>query len=479
MQAFSIDGFVARVQGGEPAAAWLAHVGEPEPDKAAAAVAAAGRHPDLALTVAVWGPALLASARPGFAAQTLVELADRYRGTRGRPLDVAQFPRLPGLLGNSDFLARLLLRHPHWVEHIPGDEPPAPDGAVDPDWTAIRIAKYQGLLRIVARDLAGRAMPDSLRELSALADACLGAALECAAAAESAPAPVLFALGKLGGGELNFSSDVDLLFLYEPDPAVDALAERERLTRVVQRFAHHLGVRSEDGFAYRVDLDLRPEGSAGVVINSVDAALSYYESFGADWERQMLIRLRYLGGPAAPAQAFRAGIEPFVFRRGIDPRAIRGIREMKTRIEGERRAAGRDLETDLKEGPGGIRDVEFFAQAFQLLHAGRFPQLRGASVADVLSRLAELELIPLGTMRGLRDGYLWLRRAEHAVQLAEERQVHRFPREKTAQLALARRMGYADWSAEAARARLLDDWVRVRAEVRRHFDALVLGAGDG
>jgi glutamate-ammonia-ligase adenylyltransferase len=172
--------------------------------------------------------------------------------------------------------------------------------------------------------------------------------------------------------------------------------------------------------------------------------------------------------------AFASGIAPFVYRRLIDPGVMHAVRHMKARIENERRDAGRDLEADLKEGPGGIRDVEFFVQSLQLFHGGRQELLRSGNVLDSLAALRDLELLPETVTSSLTDAYCWLRRAEHALQLAEEQQTARFPRNAREQLALARRMGYADPEANSAHNRLLDDWTAVRNEVRTHFDALVL-----
>ncbi len=470
-----LDTLVAAALRGEAAVGAFEALGASEPALTATRVGEAAAHADLAAERERWLPELLLSARPGYAAHCLVELAARYRGTRGRPLDLSKMPGLPRLLGSSDFLARLLLRHPHWCEELAGDPPDAPDaGTIEPDWTAIRIAKYKGLLRIAARDVAGRPFERSLDELSQLADRCLGAALGAAARETEAPPPALFALGKLGGAELNFSSDVDLLFLYESAEGEPDMERHASVARLVQIFKKHLEVPSEDGFGYRVDLELRPEGRGGVIANPVDAALGYYESFGADWERQMMIRLRHVAGPRATAEAFERGIGPFVWRRSVGPEAIRGVRAMKRRIEDERLEAGRDLEADLKEGPGGIRDVEFLLQAFQLFFGGRESALRTGNVLLGLEALARLGLLPEPVTFGLRDTYLWLRRAEHCVQMVDERQTQAFPREPTAQLGLARRMGYAEPEGRHAREALLDDWTRVRTEVRRHFENLVL-----
>ena len=457
----------------------LSALGCAEPERTGAQLCAAAAHADLAATRERWLPELLLSARPGYGAECLAELAARHRSATRRPLDPSSVPSLPRVLGSSDFLARLLLRHPHWCEELRGATPAAPENAaIEPDWTAIRIAKYKGLLRIAARDPCGRAFEESLTELSALADRCLAASLERAAHEVSARPPALFALGKLGGNELNFSSDVDLLFIHESPAEGAEPRDLARLFELIRCFKKHLEVPSEDGFGYRVDLDLRPEGRTGVIVNSVDAALSYYESFGADWERQMLIRLRFVAGARRAAKAFERGLHPFVWRRNVGTDAIGAVRAMKRRIEDERLEAGRDLEADLKEGPGGIRDVEFLVQAFQLLFGGREASLRTGNVLVALAALERLGLLDASVTDELRGAYLWLRRAEHALQLVEERQTQMFPRDAAAQLGLARRLGYPQLEAAHARDALLDDWTRVRAGVRRHFENLVLASGD-
>jgi len=475
--------FAHSLSQGSPDPALIARAGESDPERAAAAFAAAAKHPALGAAIGRWAAALLASARPGFGAEQLLALAERHDAVCGGPIPDAALPHAAAVMGASNFLARLLVREPARVADLvdasDGGLPAAlPPSAPAPEWSAIRAYKYRGLLRITARDLAGRPFEASPRELSDLADVCLTSALACAAAETATEAPCLLALGKLGGRELNFSSDVDLLFVYDaPDQATD-WARNEAVAPLIRRFKQGLEKPHEDGFAYRVDLDLRPEGAQGALANSVDAALTYYEGFGHEWERQAMIRLRVVGGDTAAGQRFEHGIAPFVFRRLIDPGVPRAVRAMKTRIEEERLRAGRDLEVDLKEGPGGIRDVEFLVQALQLFFGGRHPTLRRGSVPEVLRALASERLMPEGTVDELVDAYLWLRRAEHALQLVEERQTRSFPREPAAQVALARRMGYAEPDGSRARDRLLDDWTAVRAGVRTEFDALVLGGDD-
>jgi glutamate-ammonia-ligase adenylyltransferase len=456
----------------------LRALGIPDPDRTAEAIAQAAAHPDLKASAPAWSASLLTSARPAHAARWLAELA-QLRREAGAPLDPVRAPHVPALLGNSAALARTLLRHPAWIDDVEGELPPPPsDATVAPDWSAIREAKYRGLLRVAARDLAGRPFEQSLRELSDLADRCLCAALACASAETGAPEPALLALGKLGGRELNFSSDVDVLFVYELAPSADPLEAKDAAALLIRALKTRLEEPADEGFGYRVDLNLRPEGRSGVLANPVDAALTYYESFGAEWERQMLIRLRPLAGPTSASDRFARGVAPFVYRSLIGLDVMRSVREMKARIERERREAGRDLDADLKEGPGGIRDVEFLVQAFQLLHGGREPRLRTGNVLDALRALGELELLPFEVIRSLRDCYLWLRRAEHALQLADERQTARMPSRPEAQAEQARRMGYRDERLEDARTRMLADWSRVQADTRRHFDALVLGGDE-
>ncbi len=470
--------FAASLRRGEPRIEALRAIGDPEPAAAAASFALALEEPSLAPHAEIWVPALLRSARPGRGAERLLAVARARREAAGR-FDPRRAPALPLGLGSSDVLARLLVRRPDWVEDlaVPASEPTR-SGAIDPDWEAIRDAKYRGLLRVAAGDLTNRPLRESLRALSELADACLVAAMRCTARELGEPdPPLLFALGKLGGEELNFSSDVDLLFLYDASTGGDDLARNQRAANFIRHLKRQMELPTEKGFVYRVDLDLRPEGAAGVLANSVRAALDYYERFGAEWERQMLIRLRLVAGPSAPADAFRAGILPFVYRRSIDPAVLRAVRDMKERIEAERREARRDLELDLKEGPGGIRDVEFLVQALQLFLGGRTPEIRTGNTLDGLEALARLEMLPEATAAELSAAYLWLRRAEHAQQLVEERQTARFPRDPRERLELARRMGYDDVSGDGARARLIDDWNRHRARVRAHFDDLVL-SGD-
>jgi glutamate-ammonia-ligase adenylyltransferase len=470
--------FLERLRAGRADPELLARAGEAEPERAARAFARALADPDLAADVELWLPELLVGARPGFGAESLLRLAEAARAQGQGPLSPGAACSVARVLAASDFLARALATRPELARELDGLLPAPPEPPpVEVGWEAIRDAKYRGLLRVAARDLGGRPFEQSLKELSDLADGCLAAALARAAEETGVRPPALFALGKLGGAELNLSSDVDLLFLHETGSRDADFARNREVARLVLRFKAELEAPTSAGFAYRVDLDLRPEGPPGALANSVAAALDYYEDYGAEWERQALVRLRPIAGDRAVVEAFAAGIRPFVYRRSVDPGALERVRAMKARIEAARREERRDPEADLKEGPGGIRDVEFLVQALQLFYGGVHAELRTGNVLRALAALAELGILPGESADALRVAYLWLRRAEHALQLADERQLHTMPRQPAEQRALARRMGYRDPEGERARERLLDDWSTVRSRVRAHFESLVLGAG--
>jgi glutamate-ammonia-ligase adenylyltransferase len=465
---------IESLRAGDPSAEDLSRAGAPDPATDASALGVAARHPDLAPRAEQWIPALLSSASPGIGARRLVAIADECRRC-GRAPDVrAETAVLARVLGNSHFLGRWLLREPSWVDDLAGPlAPPPPRVDADAGWPELRRTKYRGLLRVVARDRV-RPFDAGLDELSDLADDILRRALALAAGPREAPA--LFALGKLGGRELNFSSDVDLLFVCEAPPDERGHAARESAAAVVRELKRGLDERTDDGFAYRVDLDLRPEGPPGALVRGVEGTLGYYELRGAEWERQMLLRLRHLSGSPRAARDFERGIEPFVFRRAIDPGVIDAVRAMKARIETERREAGRDLDGNLKEAPGGIRDVEFTVQALQLFHAGRRPELRTGNVFAAIDGLEAAGLLPAASAASLDVGYRWLRRAEHALQIPEEQQTAQLPRDAAERTALARRMGYADATAADATRRFEADLARTRSQVREQFEALVLGS---
>jgi glutamate-ammonia-ligase adenylyltransferase len=323
----------------------------------------------------------------------------------------------------------------------------------------LRRVRQREILRIAWRDLAGwAALPETLEDLSELADACIVAALSKLAAWQAAetpaplgedgrPAPLLvLAMGKLGAGELNFSSDVDLIFTY-PDadsaPQRGALSPEQYFTRLGQALINALSDTDHDGFVFRVDMRLRPYGNAGALACSFEAMEEYYQSQGREWERYAMIKARPLGGDAASRSAITELLRPFVYRRYLDFHAFESLRDLKTQIQREVERKGQ--QDNIKLGPGGIREIEFVAQAFQLVRGGREPRLRQRGVIEVLDTLAELQLLPRAVVADLLAAYGFLRRVENRLQAIRDQQTHHLPEGELDRARLALAMNYPDW----------------------------------
>jgi glutamate-ammonia-ligase adenylyltransferase len=312
------------------------------------------------------------------------------------------------------------------------------------------------MTRIAARDLSGLAPFEEIgRELAALAAASTEIAVRSAAeivrsaegnsgAAASAPFVVL-ALGKFGGEDLNFSSDIDILYVHGR-PLVPEAASRtvfEHFCRVSETVTRLLHERTEDGFVFRVDLDLRPEGKSGVIVNSVDALTSYYEISGAPWERAALTKARPVAGDSALGLDVLSQLEPFVFPKLIDTASIDALKKIKGKINAELKKS-KSGGFHVKLGLGGIREIEFFVTAFQLIYGGKDPALRERNTLRALALLRERGLVPEVDAARLENAYIFLRKIENRLQMEEERQTHRLPTESAHLQALARRMGFAD-----------------------------------
>lgn len=229
----------------------------------------------------------------------------------------------------------------------------------------------------------------------------------------------IFALGKLGSRELNPSSDIDILFCYGTDSgAWGNDTPHEGFTRWARRVREMLGKVTPDGFAFRVDLDLRPEGTTGPLVNSVDALERYYETFGMTWERAALLRMRAVVSSEGVAEEVQTRLRPFLFPRVHDLKAVDDLADMKNRVT----AAATQDGFDVKRGRGGIREIEFIAQVLQLLHGGRIPEIRFGSIVEILALLEQKGLLPYRIARELTESYAYLRRLEHALQYWEDRQ---------------------------------------------------------
>ncbi len=382
--------------------------------------------------------------------------------------------------GVAPFLGPWLLRHPTWLLDLARDdlsEPLAGEPlakelaaalAAAPDDDAGRILreiKYRCFTRIVTRDCDEERVPlarsgETLKELTVLAEVLLDAALRIARArvtarhgppvwrdasgAERAAGFCVLGLGKLGGDELNFSSDVDLVYLHDavadgangPQPLVPA----DYWTRVAREFGALVASETEHRFLYRVDLDLRPEGAQGPAVLSDEALAAYYETAADHWEKVAFMKARPVAGDRELGWRAVRTVAPMIYQASMDYAGVQRIRSLEERIGAEKGARGNGF--DVKLDPGGIRDVEFTAQALQLLHGGRIPQLRDRSTQRALERLAEVNLLPAGEAAMLLEAYRFLRRVENRLQMEEEHQVHRLPQRPEALRRLARALGF-------------------------------------
>ena len=268
------------------------------------------------------------------------------------------------------------------------------------------------------------------------------------AADGTAQSLVVFGLGKLGGRELNFSSDVDLVYAY-PEPGTSdgarPLDAEAWFTRLGQRLAQLLGEVTADGFSHRVDLRLRPFGASGRLALAFGAMEQYFQREGRDWERYAWIKARPVAGDTAAGARLLDALRPFVYRRYLDYGALDGLREMQAMIAAE--VQRRELADDLKLGPGGIREIEFFVQALQLIRAGREPALRGTALLPALSALAAAGHVAPATAERLAAAYRFLRRVENRVQMLADQQVHALPDDPLARARVARGLGHPDAAA--------------------------------
>jgi glutamate-ammonia-ligase adenylyltransferase len=413
-----------------------------------------------------------------------------------RAADDALRQRLSRLAVASDFAIETLLRQPDLRAELAasGDLGPFPGPVLDAgqagEWPA-RLRRYRtaGSTRLAWRDVLGLDDVDAtLAGSSALAEACLQAglaALEAAfaerhgtvRAADGAPQRlVVFALGKLGGGELNFSSDVDLVYAFAQPGESDGarvLAAEDYFARLGQQLAKLLDEATADGFCHRVDLRLRPFGNAGRVALPFAAMESYFQREGRDWERYAWQKARPVAGDIAAGERFLETLRPFVYRRYLDYGALDGLREMKAAIAAE--VARKDLVDDIKRGPGGIREIEFLVQALQLIRGGHEPALRERRLLPALQALVEAGHVAADTGAALAEAYRFLRRLENRLQMLRDAQTHALPEDALDRARLARGFGYDDWAGllaalDARRVRVAAEFEALLAPRRRVHD---------
>jgi glutamate-ammonia-ligase adenylyltransferase len=381
------------------------------------------------------------------------------------------------LLSTSQFFSDLLVAHPDFTDmlRVPLRRSPSKkemetelkrevDAAFE-DTAVLRAFRRfrQGqILRIGANDIIReRSLEEVTRDISRVADAALEVALMTALGhvsdrfgrpftASGQPArSVILAFGKLGGEELNYSSDIDLMFLYDEEGTTrgrltaTSISSEEYFGRVVSEVVRLLGAHTEQGQAYRVDLRLRPEGHRGPLARTLASTLSYYDTLGRTWERQALIKLRPAAGDHRLGEDFLRAIEPFVYRKYLSFSEINEIKALKRRIEHKAGQAG-DPDADVKTGYGGIRDIEFTIQFLQLLNGGDLPEVRQRNTLLALEALEKSGCLNDQEYHILADAYRFLRKTEHRLQLMFDLQTHRLPSNPDELRKLAVRMGYVD-----------------------------------
>ena len=436
----------------------------------------------------------LASEHADRALQALAERApDCAHALEAAPVDVREAARR--VLAASDFVAEALARDerllPGLLARAPerfagalplGATPADPASLDEPAFMdGLRRWRRAELARIAWRDLAGWAsLPETLLDLSHAADAAIRAAHDFAwrALVERHGAPragdpeaqrlIVIAMGKLGGQELNFSSDVDLIFLFANHGETDGplpVAHEEFFLKLGQRLIRYLDAPTLEGRAFRVDMRLRPFGASGPLVASTAAFEDYLERQGRDWERYAWIKARAITGAALYEQVYRSSVRPFVYRRYLDFGVFEALRGMKALIE--REVERRELQDNIKLGPGGIREIEFIVQSLQLVRGGNERRLRSNSLMRMLPRLAGDRLLSPAVTAELSAAYEFLRRLENRLQMYRDQQTHALPEDATARARLALAMDFAGWDELTA---TLEGH---RQRVAAHFAALV------
>jgi [glutamine synthetase] adenylyltransferase / [glutamine synthetase]-adenylyl-L-tyrosine phosphorylase len=430
--------------------------------------------------------------------RTRLERALQDAGMR-LPEDRDRRDQLDRVLAFSDFAADSFIRDPLLLDHLWScaamQRPAAADGYASrlmtclegtdgSDDLAARLRRFRRreMVRIAWRDLSGRAdLTETTADLSDLAEACLDQALiflhrgQCAG--HGAPLHpdgtpmgiVVLALGKLGARELNFSSDIDLIFAFPAagDPAGNArgVTHEEFFTRLARSLIHVIGQPTDEGLVFRVDLRLRPFGDNGPLVLSFDAMERYYQEQGRDWERYAWIKARAVAGDTLAGQGLLRRLQPFVYRRYLDFGAFESLRAMKHMISQE--VARRGMLQNIKLGRGGIREIEFFGQMFQLIRGGVSPELQRGPIRPVLAALAAEGHIPAAVQLELDAAYVFLRTVEHRLQEAADQQTHELPADPLGQARLAVSLGFDSYAA------FLETLDRHREAVHGHFQMLL------
>jgi glutamate-ammonia-ligase adenylyltransferase len=462
----------------------------------------------------IWNRALKLSAVPDRARHYLEQLRETVAKPGLESATAEQARLLLALLSGSRALSESLLAHPEWTPACLDEEairhPRRTQGLqrevqqwLDPllrqddhatALTRLREFRQREMLRIATRDLAGMgSVAEVIREISDVADLCISSVYRLLRKqfarrfgepfhldVEGCWQPTefcVFGMGKLGGQELNYSSDVDLIFVYseeghvfreppKPGSRARGLSNHQFFQRLIENLVEELTHLTAEGFLYRVDLRLRPEGDTGPLARSLAGYENYYSQWGQTWERMMLIKARCVAGDASLAAEFLEMVQPFRYARSLPGHVLNEIAAMKQRIETEVVRSG-ELDRNVKLGRGGIREIEFVVQTLQLLQGGRLPFLQSSQTLPALAKMAQYGVLEESTTRDLSEAYGFLRKVEHRLQMEDNRQTHTIPDDAESRLRLAVLMGF-----ESAQA--FDTGLRQQTEsVRQHYDAVL------
>lgn len=461
----------------QTAQAVLARLGV-DADSAARALRTLGAWDEGGPTASCWAivEAIAVAANADVALPALAQLAERYPSAFQRlAADPRLLARAAVVAGASEALGALLTADPDALAVLDGDLGPwsadevrsreAEAIAVASDEVARTLVRVQrrGLLRVAARDLLGVIdTPTASRELSALADGVLAAALDHVSG-KSATRIAVIGMGKLGGRELNYVSDVDVLFVHDGD-----LAEA---TRAARQLLALLGEATPDGRAYEIDASLRPEGRDGRLSRSLDAYAAYYGRWAKTWEFQALLKARPVAGDPDLGAAFMTLVSPYVWPDRLDVEAVAEIQRMKGVVESSRQVR-RDGSRQVKLAPGGLRDIEFAVQLLQLVHGRHDQTLRSPNTLEALGALARGGYVGNGDAALFSDAYDFLRTVEHRLQLHRLLRTHTIPSDDAARYRLARAVGFRDITAATALAQFDREYGRMRSAVRRLHEKL-------
>lgn len=388
-------------------------------------------------------------------------------------LSVERQQELVNVVGISNFLHRFLCSDGDCLADFEQPASVVHDLTDGHDFTALRRYKYRELLRLTRQDLAcsDTDYPAVLAGLTGLAEQVLCHSLKNVTRDYSDLPLCVIGLGKLGAAELNFSSDIDLIFVTpnHEDIAGDAHDYQKNIVDSIRSLSRNMEDQTAEGFLYRLDLKLRPWGRSGPLAMSVDETEQYYEGSSESWERFAWLRARVVAGNEAIGADLLRRLQPFIFSRSLSASDLERFLQIKADMAKMRRRGGC---WNIKVGEGGIRDIEFFVQMLQLVNGGQHEQLRTTNTLQSLQGLIDVGLLDAVEAAAIRRSYLFLRRLENRLQMIDERQTHDLPDDKPQRQMLARSLGFDD-SGGNALAEFEDSLIEHQALARSCFDRIL------